>query len=196
MAVTAHWVDLGTDSLLGLRAIWLVFCQIYGEHTGKNLAQNLLQILKRVATAYKLGHTNNASNNRSMLKALSRLLRARNIEWDLINSHIVCFLHIVNIASNELIDGLEEVDCSDIQAADYINKDGLLYTRALTMDPVGKGSQEGLYMDNKGNVIKLKELLPNPYSVQVSSQTCLANRTSMLISWRRYRCISIWLSVD
>jgi hypothetical protein len=39
MAITGHWIELGTSNKLTLRAALLAFFYVPGNHNGENLAQ-------------------------------------------------------------------------------------------------------------------------------------------------------------
>ena len=63
----------------------------------------------------KTGHftLDNASNNSTMLEALERKLRDRDIESDAVDRRIMCFAHIVDLCSGRVIHAIDDESASN-----------------------------------------------------------------------------------
>jgi hypothetical protein len=109
--VTCHWVDRDfelNDSLLD-------FKKLSGQHTGVNLANELLGILEEYGIAKKLFciTTDAASNNDTMVRELEELLINKGIDWDAGKMHINCLNHIINLAVQEFLKSIKVVKSED-----------------------------------------------------------------------------------
>ncbi|KIK22292.1 hypothetical protein PISMIDRAFT_102707, partial [Pisolithus microcarpus 441] len=88
----------------------------------------------------------NAHNNDTTMRELSRLLTLHGIDFDLVDHHIICFPHVLNICSGHVTDEYMAVDFTSISEAwvdpldgnKVIDKDA--YIEALQCDPIALGS--------------------------------------------------------
>jgi hypothetical protein len=58
---------------------------------------------------FKVGHftLDNAANNKTMMESLARKLEAREISFDPVDRQIMCFAHVIDLASGRVIRGIE-----------------------------------------------------------------------------------------
>jgi hypothetical protein len=64
----------------------------------------------------KVGHftIDNASNNRTMMHKLKAILEKHDIKFDIDNRRIMCFAHVINLCSGQVIHGVNcKVDRDD-----------------------------------------------------------------------------------
>jgi len=90
----------------------MAFTRLAGRHTGARLANALFEILCEYEIWYKLFccTTDAASNNKTMMKALSaKLWEEKQIDWDPQKMHIFCLDHIINLAVQAFLKELKVV---------------------------------------------------------------------------------------
>lgn len=103
-----------------------------------------------VDTYCQIGHftLDNARNNDTAMRELSRLLQHRNINFDATDRRITCFPHVLNICSRRVIDeyvtiSFDSVDTEDAWVDTFnnhvIDKDA--YLEAVERDPVALGRE-------------------------------------------------------
>ena len=164
MAVTSHWIQgiyketiEGTKLTLKLRSDLIGFQRVPGRHDGKHLATAFVYITDRIGITDKvlyflnrrfglsLTHCqigwitlDNASNNDTFFVHLERLLRQRNIKFDIVGQHIRytsrifhshsslikswlprCFPHIVNLACKAVLGAITELKYAKDDAVDF-----------------------------------------------------------------------------
>jgi hypothetical protein len=58
---------------------------------------------------FKIGHftLDNAANNKTMMESLARKLEAHEISFDAVDHQIMCFAHVIDLASGHVIRGIE-----------------------------------------------------------------------------------------
>ncbi|KAN0118228.1 Ribonuclease H-like domain containing protein, partial [Russula decolorans] len=108
LALTCHWIsDKGPNGSLLLKSALIGFHRLKNKHTGKNIARNILHLLKRAGITSKIGHftLDNVENNATAMRELEALLKLHDddIEFDHLNNRICCYLHIINICSSHII---------------------------------------------------------------------------------------------
>ncbi|KAN0118276.1 Ribonuclease H-like domain containing protein [Russula decolorans] len=108
LALTCHWIsDKGPNGSLLLKSALIGFHRLKNKHTGKNIARNILHLLKRAGITSKIGHftLDNAENNATAMRELEALLKLHDddIEFDHLNNRIRCYPHIINICSSHII---------------------------------------------------------------------------------------------
>ena len=84
----------------------LSFQELKGSHDGPNLANAIYDVLDSYNIVDKLFciTTDNASNNKSALENLERMMMERKgIKWDHLACHIRCMNHIINIAVQKFL---------------------------------------------------------------------------------------------
>src|SRR5579859_4019065 len=111
-AITSHYVDkdfIYHEDLLS-------FEHVAAHHTGKNLAAHMYKVLHEFNIQTKLFciTTDSASNNRKMMKELSKLLRQRDsIKWNGLTHHIRCLAHVINLAVKAFLINLKVAPLSE-----------------------------------------------------------------------------------
>ena len=83
------------DAEFNLHQRLMAFEQIYGEHTGENLARIIYDCLNRNNLCEKLHCVSgdNATNNNTMVESLFAILRTEaNVIWDHKTHHVRCHL--------------------------------------------------------------------------------------------------------
>ncbi|KAN0111972.1 Ribonuclease H-like domain containing protein, partial [Russula decolorans] len=108
LALTCHWIsDKGPNGSLLLKSVLIGFHRLKNKHTGKNIARNILHLLKHAGITSKIGHftLDNAENNATAMRELEALLKLYDddIEFDYLNNRIRCYPHIINICSSHII---------------------------------------------------------------------------------------------
>jgi len=106
--VTVHWIDEDFK----LHEALMAFTRLAGRHTRVRLANALFEILCEYEIWYKLFccTTDAASNNKTMMKALSeKLWEEKQIDWDPQKMHIFCLDHIINLAVQAFLKELKVV---------------------------------------------------------------------------------------
>ena len=114
------------------------FKHVPGSHTGRNLGDHVYEVLKEYGIRRKLFciTTDNATNNATMMKQISSLLRNDlNVQWDPEKHHITCINHIINLAVQDFLKSLkvlgpaseptlegEEDDSSDLDGNDSVDE--------------------------------------------------------------------------
>ena len=107
--ITCHWVDKSFT----LHDALLDFKRIKGRHVGRSLATAVYDVLSEFDLCGKLFciTSDNASNNHTMLDALSNLLwDERSIDWNGREHHITCLNHVINLCIEDFLKGLAEKD--------------------------------------------------------------------------------------
>jgi hypothetical protein len=124
----------------------------------------------------------NAANNQTSMKELSRLLEERQINYDPIENRIPCFPHVINICVKHIVDDYTTADFSCVEdkwdvCGQNINKKeyvGAITGKALERarnvvrsirasnqrrgnfrDTIVIGNEKGWFQGNKGEPIKL-----------------------------------------
>jgi len=102
-----------------------------GHHTGEYMADVIYDLLEEYGIKEKLFciTTDNAGNNVTLVKELSKLLAVDGISWDWKTHHIPCLAHIINLVVQKFLKALikdlddsddlsfDDLDAADIQAA-------------------------------------------------------------------------------
>jgi len=107
--ITCHWVD----ESFTLHDALLDFKRIKGRHVGRSLATAVYDVLNEFDLCGKLFciTSDNASNNHTILDALSNLLwDERSIDWNGREHHIACLNHVINLCVQDFLKGLAEKD--------------------------------------------------------------------------------------
>lgn len=135
LALTGHWLVLEDDGRLVLKVALLGFHRLRGSHTGNRLARIVYMLLERAGILDKassnciimicfLIHVNaqaglftmdNAKNNDTFIRAFAALMQKNNIPWFENPDHarLMCFPHVINLASEEAIKHFTKLDYSD-----------------------------------------------------------------------------------
>ena len=101
----------------------MAFEQIYGEHTGENLARIIYDCLNRNNLCEKLHcvTADNATNNNTMVESLSAILRTEaNVIWDHKTHYVRCLAHIINIVVGDFLKGMLSISC-DTMSQEFQN---------------------------------------------------------------------------
>jgi hypothetical protein len=95
--VVAHYIS--EDNILESSTLAMV--ELQGKHKGENIAPSVVRIIEEWGLLSKLGffQMDNARNNDTMLRAVSRILREdHSIKYDYKLHRIRCQGHIINLA--------------------------------------------------------------------------------------------------
>ncbi|THH23039.1 hypothetical protein EUX98_g8138 [Antrodiella citrinella] len=148
LALTGHWLAMPTEeenqiarkenrnvNVPYLKSALLAFHPVFGSHTGKNLAELVLQLVKRAGISDdKIGHftTDSAANNLTMMEEMEKTLldpeRSPHLNFNHKHNRVPCFAHIVNICAQHTITSIEETQFDeiekklDIEDVDIINE--------------------------------------------------------------------------
>jgi hypothetical protein len=112
VGVTIHFID----EHFNLQQELLGFVPLTGEHTGAYMAEIVYDLLEEYGIKEKLFciTTDNASNNITLVKELSKLLAKDGISWDWKTHHIPCLAHIINLVVQKFLKTLiKDLDVSD-----------------------------------------------------------------------------------
>jgi hypothetical protein len=124
LAVIGHWT--AADS--SLKTVLLGIREIHSRHTGFNIRSSLLPLFDELDISGKLGYsvTDNAQNNDTALKTLSRCLLEKGIHYDVPSHRLRCIGHIINLVVKTLLFGPKGTtdDTSDLPHTD--NYDGTI----------------------------------------------------------------------
>jgi hypothetical protein len=107
--ITAHWID----DKFRLQDCLLGFIPLKGSHTGVNLAKYVGDVLDKFEIGQKLFciTTDGATNNQTMMDALSDTLRAKyDVTIDPEQQRVPCLAHIINLVVCAFLDNLKVVD--------------------------------------------------------------------------------------
>jgi hypothetical protein len=93
-----------------------------------------------------VGHftLDNASNNRTMMEELTKLLRARDIEFHSLDRTMMCFPHVINICCQHVISQFTNIELSE-SVDDFIAEDlsylphRQTFEEAVERDPIALG---------------------------------------------------------
>ena len=101
VAITSHYVDDNFE----IHEDLLDFQEVSISHTGINLANHVFEILLQfnITTQLYCITTDNASNNGTMVAALSQRLAEKGIQWDAEKHHIACLAHVINLAVKQFL---------------------------------------------------------------------------------------------
>ncbi|KIK24334.1 hypothetical protein PISMIDRAFT_44028, partial [Pisolithus microcarpus 441] len=136
-----------------------------------------------------IGHftLDNACNNDTAMRELSRLLTLCGIDFDPVDCHIICFPHILNICSGHVTDEYTAVDFASISEAwvdaldgnKVIDKDA--YIEALRRDPIALGHDiVRAQLDNMDwQVLQDMEVV---LEIPHSAQQCMSGESFPLLS--------------
>lgn len=160
LAITAHWIAkvAGTSSLQ-LKVAVIAFQRLQGHHDGVSLGTTILGLLDRAGVTLKVrrqrlrsmftiltslhpevGHftLDGASNNGTMLERLAISLKDRDIPFDAEDRRVMCFGHIVDLSSKQVIEKLtgaaEELE--DWDSSSSQDDGSQTYEEALARNPV------------------------------------------------------------
>lgn len=99
--VTIHFIDNNWK----FQSLALDFVPSHGKHTGKNIANLFLNIIKDYGIQRKIqGITlDNAAANTTFIQELSILINNENTAFDIENQHFRCFAHIINLAVQDIL---------------------------------------------------------------------------------------------
>jgi hypothetical protein len=102
LGITAHFIDNEWNMVEGV----IAFEEMVGRHTGKKMAQLVLNAVVKNSFTQKLGHVtaDNAANNKKMLKVIEdTLLRKYKVAWKWKEYYIPCLSHVINLAVQALL---------------------------------------------------------------------------------------------
>lgn len=73
--------------------------------TGQDIAKVFLESLEHYGIERKIGGitVDNAANNTTFIKELKELLKKKNIDFDVEDSHFKCFPHILNLCVQDVL---------------------------------------------------------------------------------------------
>jgi hAT family C-terminal dimerisation region/BED zinc finger len=97
LGITAQFINEGGI----LQSLVLGMKEVVGEHTGENIAQYVIEVLKDYGIVHNLGYftMDNAPDNDTMMTALSLILRREfRLQYDPIHHRIRCQGHVINLA--------------------------------------------------------------------------------------------------
>src|SRR5437588_4604079 len=111
-----------------MEKVLIGFEEIKGSHTGANM----VGIINKVLAEYGIQHrilgftTDSASNNKTVTQALNKALGSLSDEWSLIENHILCMAHVVQLILGAFMSSIK-VKSKDGHMpsgfkADYIDK--------------------------------------------------------------------------
>jgi hypothetical protein len=106
LAITAHWINDNWE----LEEALLEFKHQPGRHTGDILGDEIFAIIQKFGIAEKLFciTTDNADNNKTLMKRLSQKLRNElGICWDPAKHHIRCLNHVINLAVQDFLKSIK-----------------------------------------------------------------------------------------
>ncbi|CAB5207024.1 unnamed protein product [Rhizophagus irregularis] len=106
LGITVHWISREWE----LKEILIDFCKLVsGPHSGENLHESFVKCCDdmRILTKIIACTTDNASNNDTLMKALEKTCKDRNIEFTAHNNHIRCLAHIINLAAQDALTTLK-----------------------------------------------------------------------------------------
>ncbi|CAB5157831.1 unnamed protein product [Rhizophagus irregularis] len=105
LGITVHWISYKWE----LKEILIDFCKLSGPHSGENLHEVFVKccVDMRILTKIMACTTDNASNNDTLMKALEKTCKDRNIEFTAYNNHIQCLAHIINLAAQDALSTLK-----------------------------------------------------------------------------------------
>ncbi|CAB5370059.1 unnamed protein product [Rhizophagus irregularis] len=105
LGITVHWISHEWE----LKEILIDFCKLSGPHSGENLHESFVKSCDdmRILTKIIACTTDNASNNDTLMKALEKTCKDRNIEFTAYNNHIRCLAHIINLAAQDALSTLK-----------------------------------------------------------------------------------------
>jgi len=89
---------------------------LLGSHTGNNLAKAIFETLDAFNLTEKLFciTTDNASNNKKAMKALSKLLRKRKgVIWNWKECHISCLNHVIDLAIQAFLKSIKVIEIEE-----------------------------------------------------------------------------------
>lgn len=122
--MTVHWIVEDLKGVLALRLAFIVFQRIRGNHVGKLLTKSIMYNLDHTKITMKVSHQpsllifnllmshgkhvghftmDNASNNKTCMKELAKLLYARDIEVNVQDRQIMCFPHVTHICVSHIV---------------------------------------------------------------------------------------------
>lgn len=122
LAVTAHWINDNWE----LEEALLEFKHQSGHHTGDILGDEIFAIIQKFGIAEKLFciTTDNADNNKTLMKRLSQKLRNElGIYWDPAKHHIRCLNHVINLAVQDFLKSIKGLASLDEQLESDDNDD-------------------------------------------------------------------------
>lgn len=125
LALTAHWIaKVEKTTSLEYKTALVAFHRLPGKHDGSAIAEAVIKLLDRahitvkVRLLYEVGVTmhvsdvslkvghitmDNASNNGTMMEKLAEMLRARDIDFDADDRRVMCFAHIINLCTGQVV---------------------------------------------------------------------------------------------
>ena len=124
LGVVAHYIS--EDNIL--ESSTLAMIELKGKHEGENIAPNVVRIIEEWGLLSKLGffQMDNAGNNDTMLRALSRILREdHSIKYDHRLHRIRCQGHILNLAVHSFLFVTDSENLEDETLDEKGKKDAL-----------------------------------------------------------------------
>jgi hypothetical protein len=143
------------------------FHRLRGGHSGKSMAMAVMGLLDRAGVtmkvsifrcrwnhgvsliSFKAGHftMDNASANLTMMKEMEVMFIERDIDFDAIDRHIMCYGHVVNLSSGRVIERATSVAASDAADLDEdwsglpppVSPKEQSYEDAVARDPIALG---------------------------------------------------------
>ncbi|KAF5309470.1 hypothetical protein D9619_012446 [Psilocybe cf. subviscida] len=123
MAITAHFIAKSVSNILTLETRLVAFRPLRGSHTGVNLANEFLTVLKEIQ-CISMTTLDNAKNNQAMMRELEGLLQDLNVSFDQNGNRLRCFPHVINIAVKA---GLKQLTCLPSDSLDAVEYDTMFY---------------------------------------------------------------------
>jgi hypothetical protein len=144
--MTAHWIGkVEGMTALQFKMALITFHHLYDRHDGKTLAETILRLLDRAQitvkvrllheaaitmhipdTSLKVGHftLDNAISNGTMMQSLQIMLEACDIAFDVVDRKIMCFTHIVDLSSKQVMCSVNKTKWVMLNACEAVNDDG------------------------------------------------------------------------
>ena len=112
LGINAHF----TSESMELEAITLGMKELYGEHSGKNIAGVIYNVCSDFEILNKLGYfvMDNASNNDMLVEHLGDMLREVSILFNPIRRRLRCLGHVINLVVQDFLFGKSSDDVSYI----------------------------------------------------------------------------------
>lgn len=136
LAVVGHFVD----QQFTIRVILLAFRRVIGSHSGENMSQTVISVIKDYNITDKLGYfvLDNAESNDVCIEAIIRDLRS-NPSISKRHRRLRCMGHIINLAAQALLYGEDpEAFEADVMSAATSRREQLVLNLWRKKGPVGK----------------------------------------------------------
>lgn len=107
MAITGYFIDEAWE----YREILLGFEPLSGSHTGANLSDVLLRVLREqgISDRVLVVTTDNASNNRTLLSSIQESIQSLGLNPDSTIVRIPCLAHIIQLSLKDLLGQMKAI---------------------------------------------------------------------------------------